>query len=74
MLSKKSVLEEHEYHYPNKAYDFWCVAHGPDYQPKYLKELGTDCHGYLSDGYCSDDCRICPARCPIKPCPLPEEY
>jgi hypothetical protein len=72
--SRKDIEAEHYgSHFTNNSFDYYCVAHGPDYEPKYLQMLGEACHSYLNDYYCADSCRICPVRCPITPCPLGED-
>jgi hypothetical protein len=59
--------DHHDGHRPTSAFDFYCVAHGSDYSPKYL--LGGVCHDSLDEGFCHPDCRICPRECPVVPCP-----
>ena len=49
-------------------FDYFCVAHGADYAPKYLE--GEVCHNGMGDGFCHDGCRRCPRRCPFRPCPI----
>lgn len=72
MRSKKSIEEEHFHsHTPNFSFDYYCVAHNLDYEPKYLQELGEICHDTSWDSECSPSCRICPIPCPFTPCPIP---
>lgn len=58
-------------HTTNTDFDFYCVAHGEDYAPKYLDGI---CHDGMGEGWCHPDCRACPKPCPIKPCPIVDEY
>jgi hypothetical protein len=64
--------EHHSGHISNSDFDFYCVAHGEDYSPKYLD--GAVCHDGMGEGWCHPDCRACPKPCPIRPCPLVDEY
>jgi hypothetical protein len=70
--SAASIEAEHrESHGYLPDFDFFCVAHGPDYSPKYLDY--ETCHSSWDEGLCHPDCRICPIRCPHSPCPWGEE-
>lgn len=58
-------------HRTGMPFDFWCVAHGEDYSPKYLD--GERCHDSMGEGYCHPGCNLCPRPCAIEPCPKPED-
>lgn len=66
-LSKKDI-ENHDSHFLNGDFDFYCVAHDSDYAPKYLQAIDEVCHDGMSEGYCSDYCNRCPKRCPVPLC------
>lgn len=60
-------------HRGSTDFDFYCVAHGEDYSPKYMD--GAVCHDGMDEGWCHPDCIPCSVGvpCPIKPCPLTGE-
>lgn len=68
--SAKAIKLEHEQSHETKPayFDYYCVAHGPDYSPKYMD--GEICHDGMDEGWCNEEyCRLCPQRCPHEPCP-----
>lgn len=69
-IPKRIIAEHFMGHTGSEEFDFYCVAHGSDYSPKYLN--GEVCHDSY-EGYCSDFCNLCPVDCPIEPCPLNED-
>ena len=71
LLARHFGDANHDAHRPTGAFDFYCVAHGEDYSPKYMG--GVVCHNGFGEGLCADECNRCPVPCPIEPCPIPED-
>lgn len=66
----QKMHDEGHFAWAMHGFDYFCVAHGPDYSPKYLN--GEYCH----DGEeCHPDCRPCwgMRTCPVVPCPIPDD-